>query len=484
MLETIREFAREKLGESGELDRVLDLHLGYFALLAERAEQGTLGGEPAVWMRRLDADHNNIRAALEWSLAREGRGEAGLKLAGALGRYWQYRGYLSEGRQWCALLLGKSEPLGPSVDRARALRTLARFEFELSDFAKAQTLYDQSLEMSRTLGDEWGAAATLIGMGSLAMWQGDYDLSRSVYEKSLAIGRRRGDNALIASALAMIGVIHMRNEEYPPAQAALEEALALSRVQGNDAAIADTLVKLGSVAIHRGEYEKARTLVEEGIGISRELGLEWVTSFSLARLSLLALRQGDPEHADTFLLEGLHRAQRTGVKRWIRWYLVALAEVARLRGDVERAARLVGASEGIASGPDARYEPATRGEIERIAASVRGEIEGEAFERLAAEGRAMTLEEVIAFAGTAAPARGEVPVESRQARTDELTEREVQVLRLMALGKSNLEIGQELVLSRRTVERHISNIYEKIGASGKVARAAAAAYALRHGLAT
>ncbi|HET9492962.1 MAG TPA: tetratricopeptide repeat protein, partial [Chloroflexia bacterium] len=489
MLETIREFAREKLRESGELDATCDRHLDYFTQVAEKSDQETLGGELPLWMRRLDADQNNMRAALEWSLTgneRAGgrRAELGLRLVGTLGRYWQFRSYLSEGRQWCALLLDKTEPAGPSVDRARALRALARFEFELGDSVEARRLYEQSLAISRALGDGQGEAATLLGLGILAMWQGEYDLSRSVYEESLAIGRRIGAKALIASAVGMLGVIHMRNEEYYAAQAALEEALALNREEGNDAAIADTLVKQGSVAIHLGEYEKAKALIEEGIGISRDMGLEWVTAFSLARLGLLALRLGDPQHAETFLLEALDRAQRTGVKRWSRWYLVGLAEVARLRGNAERAAKLIGASGGVATGPDAHYEPATRGEIERIVAGVRAELDEETFERLSAEGRAMSLDEIMAFASTTGRTVSTGRAEASQANPADLTEREIQVLRLMALGKSNLEIGQELVLSRRTVERHISNIYEKIGASGKVARAAAAAYALRHGLAT
>ena len=149
-----------------------------------------------------------------------------------------------------------------------------------------------------------------------------------------------------------------------------------------------------------------------------------------------------------------------------------------------RAAKLIGASEGVLSGADAHYEPATRDEVERIIASVRAELDGETFARLSAEGRAMSIAEVLAFAGSPTEAAGTFKTEAQRAYLGDLTEREVEVLRLIAAGKSNQEIGQELVLSRRTVERHISNIYEKIGASGKVARASATAYAHRHGLAT
>jgi DNA-binding NarL/FixJ family response regulator len=149
-----------------------------------------------------------------------------------------------------------------------------------------------------------------------------------------------------------------------------------------------------------------------------------------------------------------------------------------------RAARLVGASEGVLSAAGTHYEPATTEEIDRIIGSVRATLGEEPFERLKAEGRSMSPEEVLAFASPVAGPGVMAERDDGQPYPDDLTGREVEVLRLIAVGKSNQEIGQELVLSRRTVERHISNIYEKIGASGKVARATAAAYALRHGLAT
>ena len=157
-----------------------------------------------------------------------------------------------------------------------------------------------------------------------------------------------------------------------------------------------------------------------------------------------------------------------------------------------RAAQLIGASEGVLSTLDAHYEPATHEEIERIIASVRAELDSDTFGGLVAEGRAMSLAQAIAHALEPAQAPAGSPTRAgtitaaggEQANPTDLTEREVEVLRLIAVGKSNQEIGQELVLSRRTVERHISNIYEKIGASGKVARASATSYAHRHGFVT
>jgi predicted ATPase/DNA-binding CsgD family transcriptional regulator len=482
MLETVGEYARQKLEESGELDATGDRCLDYFLQFAESAEQETLGREAALWMRRLDAEQNNMRAALEWSLAREGRTDKGLRLAGALVRYWQYRGYFSEGLQWCAQLLSKTEPAEPSAERAKALRGLARMYFEQGDFTEAGPIYEQSLEMARAVGDEQGVAGALFGLGGVSLWHGEYDLSP--FEECLAIGRKLGSRYLISNALSMIGTIHMRKEEYEAAKAPLEESLAIDREVGDDAGIALTLCRQGSVTYHLGDYEKARELIEESLVKGRELGADLIIAICLARLGMIALHQGDAAQAEAFLIEGLARARTSGNKRWSRWYLVGLAEVARLGGKAERAAILVGASEGAIGAAGVHYEPAISAAIERIKANVRARLDEETFAKLSAEGRAMPLEEIITLAGSPGRAARAATTGGQQANPDDLTEREIEVLRLIAVGKSNLEIGQELVLSRRTVERHISNIYEKIGASGKVARAAATAYALRRGLAT
>lgn len=496
MMETIREYAGEKLEESGELDSTCARHCDFFLRFAENAEQKTPGNERALWMRRLDIEQNNLRAALEWSLSSHGHADNGLRLAGALMYYWNQRGYFSEGRHWCSQLLSKAEQAEPSVERAKALRALASMSWQQGDSPEAREIYERSLEMSRALGDDLGMAEAMLGLGSVAMWEGDYDFSHSHYEEGLAIGRKQGNRLLISDALSRIGVILMRKGEYHAAKSPLDEALAISRELGNDAGLAVMLGQRGTVAFHLGEYEQAKALIEEGYGIARELEVSHIIPFCLARLGMIALRQGDPQHAESALLDGIKSVRGSGIRRWSRWYLIGLAEVARLRGMSERAAKLIGASEGVASAAGAHYEPATHAEIERIIASVRAALDEETFARLSAEGRAMLLDEAIAYAAeSSAHARSEPetsssPFESSAAKErgsrypDGLTEREVEVLRLIAMGKSNQEIGQELVLSRRTVERHISNIYLKIGASGKVARATATAYALRHGLAT
>ncbi len=506
MLETVREYARDKLENAGELDSTADRHLDYFVQLAEAAEQGTLGNELAQWMRRLDAEHYNLRAALEWSLSREGRAEQGLRLAGALMRYWDNRGYFSEGRQWCTRLLTKIEQgperTRPSTERAKVLRALAGTLWEQGDFSEASSPYEASLAMSKALGDDWGVAAALLGLGNVAMWSGEYDLSLSLDQECLVIGRRLGDTSIVSGALSNMGIALVWKGEYRAAQSPLEEALAIDRELGDIAGIAGTLLPQGVVACGLGEYEQAKALIEESLSMAREVGLERIIAGCLAQLGRIALREGDPQLAQTLLLEGVTRGQVSGTRRWSRWYLVGLADVAHLRGMVTRAAKLIGASEGDLSAYGAHYERAISTEIDRIIASVRTELDEETFTRLVGEGRAMLLEEAAAYAtesnatspsrlerphapaGTSSGSQESGPPGDREPTPypGHLTEREVEVLRLIAAGKSNQEIASELVLSLRTVERHISNIYQKIGATGKVGRASAATYALTHRL--
>jgi len=355
--------------------------------------------------------------------------------------------------------------------------------WEQSDLAESRSIYEASLQMSRELGDDYGVAAALHGLGNVALWRNENDLSLSLYQESLAIGRRLGNRSIISAALGAIGLILNRKGEPRAAQSALEEALAIDRELGNNEGIAHGLFAQGVVALQLGEYKEAREFTEESLGIAREVGLEYVIAGCLAWLAMVALREGDLRRAETFLLEGLTRAQVSGIKRWSRWYLVGLGEVARLSGTAIRAAKLIGASEGVLSVAGASYSPAVSTEIDRIIASVSAELDEETFTSLRAEGRAMSREEVMAFASSHIESLITSSPEGQRAYPDDLTRREVEVLRLIAVGKSNQEISQELVMSPRTVERHISNIYAKIGATGKVARATATAYALRHGLA-
>ncbi|HET9495645.1 MAG TPA: tetratricopeptide repeat protein [Chloroflexia bacterium] len=498
MLETIREYAREKLDEVGELDATADRHLDYFLQVAENEERDLLGDEWLRWMRRLDADQNNLRAALEWSLTREGRAEKGLRLAGALARYWQDRGFLAEGQHWYTQLLNKTEQAEPTAERAKAVRGLARMHFEQGDFTEARQTYWESLEMSRTLGDDRGAAGALRGLAAAALWHGEYDYSLAQLEESLIISRRLGAPFLISTALSLMGTVLMLLGRYEDSEAAFDESLAIDRELRNMAGIAGTLSGQGSVTYHRGDYDRARPLIEEGLAIARESGIEWIMANCLARLGMVALHQAEPEQAEAFLLEGLTRARGSGNRRWSRWYLIGLAEVARLRGKVERAATLIGASEGTIGAAGAQYELAIRLEIDRIIPRVSAELDDETFARLRAAGQAMSPEETIAYAletiseGRPRSEQAGGPLETipagaiepQQPYPDDLTVREMEVLRLIAAGKSNQEIAQGLVLSLRTVERHISNIYQKIGATGRIARATATAYAMRHGLTT
>ena len=295
------------------------------------------------------------------------------------------------------------------MERATALRTLARMIWQQGDFTEAHAIYEASLEMSRALRDDRGVAAALVGLGNVALWRGAYDLSLSLYQECLALGRRLGDSLLISRALCQIGTVLMWQGQYRAAQAPLQEALAIDRNLSHRAGIANSLLTQGVVAFELEEYAQAAARIDESLAIAREVGLESIIAACLAQLGKLALCQGDPQRAETYLLEGLSRAQVSEIRRWSRWYLVGLAELARQRGMVDRAAKLIGASEGGLSAASAHYDRAITTEIDRIIARVRAELEEESFAALQAEGGAMSMPEAVAYAADAGQSSADVP---------------------------------------------------------------------------
>src|SRR5262249_13264206 len=212
MLETIREYAGHKLSETAESEQIPERHADYFLKLAEDANTKLRGPHSDIWLDRLEEEHNNLRAVLEWSLrANAPRGEQrmgkGLRLAGALGLFWDERGYFGEGRQWCTLLLHAGSAAGPRPATATGLWVPAHMTWQLGDALEARSYDEESLEMFRALGDDRGFARVVYSLGSALMWEGEYDKSLSHYEETLALGKKLGDRRLIASALSMTGVI-------------------------------------------------------------------------------------------------------------------------------------------------------------------------------------------------------------------------------------------------------------------------------------
>ena len=358
MLETIREYAGDELIAEGEKERVRERHRDYFLALAEEVEPKLMGAEQAEWLHRLDEEHENLRAGLDWSLADAGS-EGGLRLCGALARFWFTRGHLSEGREWCVRVLSK-----PGGDE----RTPER-------------------------------ATALIAAGALAYFQGDYPAARARYEESLAIRRELGDRRGIAALLGNLGNVTAAQGDFASARAILEETLAIMRELGDRWGIARSLANLGNVAHEQGDIASARTLYEESLASWRELGDRRGIAHSLNNLGNVAYAQDDYSAARARYVESLAISVELGERRAIANSLEGSAEVVAALGHCLRAARIWGAAERLRDEIGSPLRPNKRPGYDRRVAAARTVLGNDAaFDRAWHEGSALTLEQAIDLA--------------------------------------------------------------------------------------
>jgi predicted ATPase len=293
MLETIREYAGDEMIAAGDEERVRERHRDYFLALAEEVEPKLMGSEQAEWLRRLDEEHENLRTGLDWSLTEAGS-EGGLRLCGALARFWFTRGHLAEGRGWCVRVLGKAGGDERTPARAKALNAEGALAHFQGDYPAARARFEEALAIMRELGDRRGIASSLNGLGNVAHEQGDFAPARALYEESLAIWRELGNRRGIARSLAGLGNVTHEQGDFAPAQALYEESLAIWRELGDRRAIAHSLNNLGNVAYVHGVYSAARALYVESLATSVELSERRAIAYSLEGLAEVVAALGAP----------------------------------------------------------------------------------------------------------------------------------------------------------------------------------------------
>ncbi len=384
LLETIRQYSLERLQESGEVAAIRGRHLDWYLGLAERAEPQLQGLDQMGWLERLEMEHDNLRAALEWTKVEASGTEVRLQLTGALHRFWAMRGYLSEGREWlegvvemstgaspvraraiygagdlafnqgdygraetlCAESLRLYRELDDKVGIALSLNVLALLNRMQGDYARAAALLEESLTLCRGLGRRWILAETLYILGLTVRRQGDYARAKALLEESLTLWRQTGDKWGLARSLGSLGVVARLQGDYERARALHEESLTLSKELGHKSELAERLLSLGTVAQDQGDYARAIALYEECLLLSREQGYKLPGAVSLLNLGIVSHYQGDNERAKELVEEAKALLVALGVKQQIAVCLITLGLVAYAQGDGERAAALY--REGLA----------------------------------------------------------------------------------------------------------------------------------------
>jgi predicted ATPase/class 3 adenylate cyclase len=398
LLETVRQYARDRLAEGEEGMGVRGRHRDYFLALAEETRPKLRSAEQAQWLALLEEEHDNLRLALTFCLEEPEGGEAGLRLGAALQQFWWTRGHFSEGRQHLSAVL--SRPMGQAHRKARAdalngAGVLAQFQ---GDYRAARAVLEESLTLRRELGDKQGIAASLNNLGSLALIQGDYAAAHALFEEALRLNRELGNRAWEAINLDNLGQVAQQQGDYAAARALVEESLAINRELGDKQGIANSLNSLGLVAQLQGDTAVARALQEESLTLRRELGDKQGIANSLNRLGLVAQLQGDTAVARALQEESLKLARELGNKMGIATCLDSFASLNNQEQQAARAARLRGAATSLREAIGAPRTPTDQERFDREIAEARAALGESAFSAAWEAGRAMTLEQAVEYA--------------------------------------------------------------------------------------
>lgn len=410
-LETVRQYALNRLVESGETEAVRGRHRDFFLELAEQAEVHLRGPEQKTWLDRLETEHDNFRAALEWSKADAEGVEAGLRLAGALWWFWEVRGYWIEAREWLKDVLARAGD-SASEAHAKALNAAGSLALRQADLKEASALGRRALDLSRRLGDKRGTASCLVILGIYACTLADYKQAEALGTESLSLSRELGDNWGTAWAKSILGLVAREERDYAKATTLLEEGLAASRAMGHEWSIAITTLDLGLIARDQGNLARAAALFEEAIAIFRQLGDKSYGAYTQLNLGTIASAMGDFERAGSLYREALAVRKDLGDRRGIATCLAALGCVSSKLGQFHRAAVLFGAAEAMRETVGASIPALLKSEYDRQVAATSTGLGDAEFKAEWAKGRILSTDAAIEFAlaGAAHPEIGRAHV--------------------------------------------------------------------------
>ncbi len=439
LLETVRQYARDRMVDNGEIDSRRDRHLAHFNALAVGANTHLKGSDQQRWLEALETEHDNLRTALAWSSEQNRAPESGLRMAVAMCRFWEVRGHLGEGRDWLRVMLALGPNMHPTAVRGDALNGAGALAHWQADYMSANRLceeslvirrklgdqggicgalnnlgivaaaqganraaqryYEECLSIDRELGDQWGIAMSLNNLGNLARDLADYPTAQALHEESLAIRRVLGDPYCLAMSLRNLGTVAYKRSDNPAARMLFEEGLAIQRELGDRQGIANTLNDLGNVALYQGDYSGARIHFEASLLVLQELGDRLGIAGLFSDLGLLEFHQGNYSSASELYRLSISKSREVGDPLQIAGLLGNIASLAATLADLDGAARIWGAAErlreefGLPIPANERSQYVDQVGAARAAVRNNGE-----FDLAWEEGRAMTLEQAIEVA--------------------------------------------------------------------------------------
>ncbi|MFN8637142.1 MAG: tetratricopeptide repeat protein [Chloroflexota bacterium] len=499
MLETIREFAHERLQACGEEDETARQHTACFLALAEQANPELSGPHQKVWLDRLELERENLRAAQRWAVA-QGDAETTARLVAALWHFWWVRANAADAREWVDAVLPLVRRAAPTSALARALQGAGHLAGALGDYATCRSLLDAALTVARQVEDCYTLASVLDSLGRQSFVEGHYLEARALLSEGVVILREIDDRHGLIGALSHLGFLDYLENHQDAARATYREGLALAREAGDPDAIAEFLDNLGRTFHAEGDLDSAVHVYQEAEAIWREIGQGQRLAMALNNLGSAQILRGELDVARAQLLEALRLARLAGNRRRLAFILAAIATLAAVEGQAERAVRFdtVAATTVADMGASLGQPINTAGALH--VDRVRQVLGVSATQAVTAVGRALALTETVdealgwlaeprdpaekltrpaVAAALPAPAVPLVSAGGPRRQSTGLTRRESEVATLIARGFTNRQIAAALVISPHTAERHVERILDKLDCSS---RAEVAAWVTRHDL--
>lgn len=351
MLETIKEYGLEQLLATGEAETVKGLHSEYFLQMAEMAESELLGKTQQDWLERLDAEHDNMRAALNWTQG-SGDTETGLRIAGALWRYWLIRTHWSEGRERLTRLLQSDGDCADPDARVKALTGLATLAQNQSDYELARSLFEKCLAICRASENRSGIATSLVNLGWIAFHQCDYDVAHALSEEGLALHTEAGNQQGIILAINNLGFIAFYQGGYEVAASLHQKNVRLRKEASDNRGLTFSLVHLARASLRLNDYGKAGECIEEAISLIEAVGDKQGIAYALTIKGELLNAEGDSERAMLVAERGMKLWREIGDRYGLSFGLIVIARIASANGDYQQATDLY--QESLALQKDSR----------------------------------------------------------------------------------------------------------------------------------
>jgi predicted ATPase/transcriptional regulator with XRE-family HTH domain len=395
MLVTVREYGLTLLRESGEAEVTERAHAEHYCALVARAAPELIGPKQRAWFRHIEMELDNIRGALAWAQVHDV--EAGLRTVSRLGEFWETCGRGREGLSWVERLLELAADVPPAA-RAAAQEASGLLAARLGEYDLSRRRHEESLALSRDLGDRQGVAAAAHGMGLLHLWKGQMAPAERLLDEALSIRRAIDDSYGTAITLNLLGIVASEMGDELGAMRRYGESLSIYRLIGNRVGICRCLLNLGVSARRIGDLEQSARSLEEALAIARELDAPELLGATLVNLGNVPRSRGDVATARSLYAESIRVFAQLADHRWIAYTLECLAWLAWSERDPRRAVRIYGAAAGLRDRFGLPGWPVSFSEHAEAVTTLRAELAGAAFDVEYEAGRRLPLAEGIAEA--------------------------------------------------------------------------------------